>query len=220
MSEAVKRVRSRWGQRLARSIGYAVAFTLPVAAIAAVIRSKWTPVLDFDEAAIRAGTDFVRARPELRDALIAWQDAFQPTWVYAVGTLVCLYAWRRRGLPGRALWAFLTMMVSWNLALDVKLLVQRARPVVEDAVARAPGFSFPSGHAANTAAATTAVVILVWPLLGSTGRRIAVVTGAALVLVTGVDRVMLGVHYPSDVLGGFLLGTGLVLASYLGWRPR
>lgn len=220
MPETPQRVRYRWGQRLARSIGYAFALTLPVAAIAAVIRSKWTPVLDFDEAAIRAGTDFVRARPELRTALVAWQEVFQPRWVYADGALACLYAWRRHQLPGRALWAFLTMMVSWNLALDVKLLVQRARPVVEDAVARAPGFSFPSGHAANTAAATTAVVILLWPIVGETGRRIAIVTGAAMVLVTGVDRVMLGVHYPSDVIGGFLLGTGLVLASYLGWRPR
>ena len=40
----------------------------------------------------------------------------------------------------------------------------------------------------------------------------------SITVATAVDRVMLGVHYPSDVLAGMLLGVGFALASYLGFR--
>lgn len=87
----------------------------------------------------------------------------------------------------------LTMMAGWAMALGFKHLVQRARPVVADPVSQSPGFSFPSGHAANAAIIATALVLLLWPLLGPRGRRLAVVLAAMWVLVTCVDRVMLGV---------------------------
>lgn len=207
------------GRRLLRAVGYAVTFTLPVAAIGYLVRSRWEPILHLDEAVIRSATDITRARPALFEALVAWEAALQPTWVYLAGSLLCVWVWRRYGWTGRALWAFVTMMVAWNLALDIKVLVARARPVVEDALTHAPGYSFPSGHAANTAAAATTLTILLWPALRRRGR-VAMVTGATVVtLVTAVDRVMLGVHYPSDVVAGVALGAGLALASYAGWRP-
>ena len=74
--------------------------------------------------------------------------------------------------------------------------------MVEDAVAHAPGSSFPSGHATNTAAVALTVTLLVWPLLGPRGRVVVPVVAAACILLTGLDRVMLGVHYPSDVVAG------------------
>ena len=87
----------------------------------------------------------------------------------------------------------------------------------------APGYSFPSGHALNSAAWATIVVILLWPLLKPLWARVtAVVLAVLVVLVTALDRVLLGVHYPSDVTVGVLTGVGLVLASYagyVGWNP-
>jgi undecaprenyl-diphosphatase len=66
---------------------------------------------------------------------------------------------------------------------------------------------------------TTALVVLVWPSLRSRGLRVAAVTGAVvLTLLTAADRVMLGVHFPSDVTAGILLGVGVVVASYLAFR--
>ncbi|MEI2766536.1 MAG: phosphatase PAP2 family protein [Dermatophilaceae bacterium] len=207
------------GRRLARSVAYAVAVTLPVGAIAFLVRTQWEPILRIDEDTIVAATAFTRQHPALFQTLVAWEEAFQPRWVYLVGTLVCLWTWRRLHWRGRSLWAFVTMMLAWNLALDVKLLVARARPVVEDALTHAPGYSFPSGHAANTAAAATTLTVLLWPALGRPGRAVAAGVAALVVVATGADRVLLGVHYPSDVVGGMILGVGLTLASYAGWRP-
>ena len=116
------------------------------------------------------------------------------------------------------------MMVGWNLALVLKYVVRRARPVVEDAVAHAPGYSFPSGHAANAAIAATALVVLLWPVVESrAGRTILVAAASVVAVLTCLDRVYLGVHFPSDVTAGLILGVGLVLSSYVGyldWNPR
>jgi len=131
--------------------------------------------------------------------------------------LLCVWVWRRHGLRTRALWAFVTLMISWNVSLDVKFVVQRARPAVENAVAVAPGYSFPSGHAANTAAAGITLTVLVWPLLGPKARAVVPVAVTMAVILTALDRVLLGVHYPSDVVGGVALGGALAGASYLGY---
>lgn len=183
------------------------------------VRRQLGAVLAWDEQVIRAATDITRAHPEFRTALLVWEHVFLERYVYGTAALICLWVGRRRGLPGRAWWAMLTMLLVWNLNLDLKYLVQRLRPVVEDAVSHAPGYSFPSGHVANVAAASTAVALLVWPLLRSRGARAAVVAlGLTLTALTALDRIYLGVHYPTDTAAGALVGPGMVLASYLGYR--
>lgn len=209
-------------RRLTRALLAGSAVAVVIMAIAFLIRSEFDPLVRLDEGVIASATSFTRDRPALRSALIVWQEISQPLGCYLVATLVCVWVWLAKRLKTRAWWAFLTMMAGWSIALGIKYLVQRARPVVEDAVSHAPGYSFPSGHAANAAVLATALVLLLWPLLGRTGRGIAVVLGVLHVLVTSLDRVFLGVHYPSDVAAGVLLGCGLVGASYLGflgWTP-
>ncbi|WP_024288856.1 phosphatase PAP2 family protein [Cellulomonas sp. KRMCY2] len=205
---------------MGRAVGFALGFGLPVAALAFLIRAQVSPVVHVDELAIAAATDVTRANPALRSVLLIWQAAFEARWVNLVVTGACVWVWRRHGLASRALWAFITLMVSWNLGLLVKLLVRRARPVVEDAVAHAPGYSFPSGHATNTASAGLIFVLLVWPLLGPRGRIAVPGAVAAAVVVTGLDRVYLGAHYPSDVVAGVALGCAMAGASYLGFVGR
>ncbi len=199
-------------------MGYAVATAVPVTALALLGRDRVDAVIDLDRDAIAAATEIARAHPALHAALVRWQQALQPVWVYAVGTGVCGWLWWRRHLKSRAIWGFVTMMVSWNLALDLKYVVRRARPVLTDPVSSAPGYSFPSGHAANSAAAGTVVVIMVWPLLTTTAKVAACGIAGAVVLITALDRVFLGVHFPSDVAAGVLVGSGLALASYAGYR--
>jgi membrane-associated phospholipid phosphatase len=201
----------------------AVVLGLPFVLLALVVRVRLDAVQPFDEASIRAATDLTRSQPGLRRALLAWQGAFRAGWVNLAVTALCVWAWRRRGLRTRALWAFVTLMAAWGVQLVAKQVVHRARPIVEDAVAHAPGYSFPSGHAANTAAACAVVTVLVWPLLGRRGRLAVPAAAAVVVLLTAADRVLLGVHYPSDVVAGVLLGvavTGASWAGYVGTTPR
>ncbi|WP_254666447.1 phosphatase PAP2 family protein [Humibacillus sp. DSM 29435] len=204
--------------RLLKAVGFGLAFAVPVTVLAFVVRERVSQVIELDERLVSAATDITRDNPWLRTFLIGWQEATQPKWLYIAATAVCVVVWKRRGSPTRAAWAFVTMMVAWNLQLVLKEVVRRARPIVADPIEHAPGFSFPSGHVANAAAIATAMVLLLWPFLGRRGRAAKVGGGVVFVVVTCLDRVFLGVHYPSDTAAGVLFGVGLVTASYLGYR--
>lgn len=98
------------------------------------------------------------------------------------------------------------VLATQGLVALAKGLFERPRPAANEAIADAGGYSFPSGHSA-TAAALFGALALVALIYGRGRSRIA----AAVVLVglaaaIGLGRVVLAAHYPSDVLGGWLLG--------------
>ncbi|WP_226343832.1 phosphatase PAP2 family protein [Agilicoccus flavus] len=214
------------GRRLAPRVGrglLAAALTvLPVGALAGVVKAQVGPLVPLDRAAILAATDVTRTHPGLLSALVAWQEVFLPGYVYLMTVPVLVFAWRR-GLRSRTLWALPTMLVGWNLGLDVKLLVRRARPEYADPISAAPGWSFPSGHVFNMTMACVCCLVLLWPLLRRPAARVAACAVAGvLVVVTMLDRVFLGVHYPSDTVGGVLLAFALAFSSWVGYAglPR
>lgn len=173
-----------------------------------------------DRAAVTAATDVTRAYPLVRESLIVLEELTRPIWLYALAAVVCVVAGWRGRVPRRALAAWLTMMAIWGSAALLKLFVGRVRPTVSDAVWDHGGLSFPSGHATNTTAMTLGITLLLWPLVGSLARRLLVVASLLLVVVVVLDRVFLGVHYPSDVIAGMLFGGGLMLAGSRLWPPR
>jgi undecaprenyl-diphosphatase len=205
--------------RLGRGALAMVLFAVPFVLLGYAVRQKFDPLVHLDNAIADRATDATRALGA-GNALLVLQAVSQPWVLYTAATLVCLWAWLVKHLRNRALWAFVTMMVGWNLALDAKLVVQRARPVVDDPISHAPGFSFPSGHAANSAIIGTAMVSLLWPLLASRGRRVLTTVAVVAVLAVGLDRVFLGVHFASDVVAGWILGVGTTFSSWLGFIGR
>lgn len=206
-------------RRLGRAAAYAGVTAVVFFGVGVIIRSRWDPLIDLDDATIRWMTDITRQHPTLLDTLLIWQAGSLPRSLYAVGTCLCLWVWLGKGMRTRAWWAFGTMMFAWFVEFAGKLVFQRARPLVEDPVSKAPGFSFPSGHALGSAAFATTVVVLVWPIVPSRAwRAVMVAVAGGFVVLTALDRTFLGVHYPSDVTVGVITGIGLVLASYSGYR--
>jgi undecaprenyl-diphosphatase len=97
--------------------------------------------------------------------------------------------------------------VSINSAL--KEWFDRARPEVVEAIAHVASPSFPSGHAMNSLIVYGSLAYVVARLGPTRLLRHATWAGAALMIaVIGTSRVYLGVHYPSDVIAGFLAGAG------------
>jgi undecaprenyl-diphosphatase len=202
--------------RLARGAVAMVLFVVPVLLLGFAVRQKFDPLIRLDNDVIRSATGFTR-RHGLADTLLSLEGISRPFLLYIAASALCLWAWLGKGLRSRALWAFVTMMVGWNIGLLAKTLVGRARPVVDDPISHSPGYSFPSGHAFNAAVVSTVVVFLLWPLLSSVGHRVATLLAVVFALVVGLDRIFLGVHFPSDVLAGYVLGVGITFSSWLGF---
>ena len=85
-----------------------------------------------------------------------------------------------------------------------KMVVNRDRPGVDEHLEAVVSMSFPSGHAANAMITFVAIALLV--PVKQRNRAISVGLGLALALQAGWSRVALGVHWPSDVLGGWAFG--------------
>jgi len=97
----------------------------------------------------------------------------------------------------------------------VKLLVARPRPALVHPVASASGYSFPSGHAGGSAAVYGALALVVIARVARWARLMLATGTALLVGAVAVSRVLLGVHYPSDVAAGAALGLAWVSAAAL-----
>jgi undecaprenyl-diphosphatase len=99
---------------------------------------------------------------------------------------------------------------------SLKAAVGRARPVWPDPVDSAHYAAFPSGHAMT---ATVVCGLLLWLLqlygAGRALRRTALALAVVSVVGVGLTRVWLGVHWPSDVLGGWLLGALVVALAVM-----
>ena len=211
-------VRSR-GRRLLRGTTAAAALVVPAVLLAFAVRQQSNPIITADNVAIRTLTTFSRTH-DLTSALLAVQQVTQPVVLYSACTVAVVWVAVRKGLRGRALWAFATMMTGWAVGGISKLLVHRVRPVVDEPLSHSPGYSFPSGHALNIAVAGSVMVVLIWPLLERAGRWLAVGLAVVAVVAVGLDRMLLGVHFPSDVLAGWLLGLGITAASWMGFTAR
>jgi undecaprenyl-diphosphatase len=117
---------------------------------------------------------------------------------------------------------FGSVVISYLL----KIVVARDRPLPSLAAIDAPGYSFPSMHAAAALAMYGFFAYMIWKLLQPRHHRafgVAIVT--AVIVLIGFSRLYLGVHYPSDVIagyaiGGFFLWLGTAVRRWLERRSR
>ncbi len=125
--------------------------------------------------------------------------------VVAVTLVVGLIEFRR--IRSRSLWLFLVLAVGGELLIVnlIKLGVGRARPGI-DPLAPFSGSSFPSGHTAAAAACYAALALVL--ARGRSPRMRAVLAGAAaaIAVAVGCSRILLGVHWFTDVVAGLAFG--------------
>ncbi len=145
-------------------------------------------------------------------------------WVVVPLLAVAAYAFYRKGRTISAGLLVVSTVGGIVLTTTLKTVFQRDRPELFDSGYTAAFYSFPSGHATIAVGFYGTLTLLVaWRLRGF--RRWAVVlAGVALVLLIGFSRLYLGVHYPTDVLAGFLAAPvwvstiGLCYFLYLNLR--
>lgn len=155
---------------------------------------------------VRAGDMLRRARSSPVDRVIAAATDLGSLY----GVIGVSAALASRGHLRQARDVALVGSAAWSLAQVAKTRVKRARPYEADGVVRLirppTGSSYPSGHACVTAAMMS--------VLAAEGPPRLRAVGAGLTVFVAASRVYVGVHYPSDVVGG--AGLGLLLTA--GWR--
>lgn len=203
------------------SVGALAALTWAFAEIADAVREEETRSVD--ESVLRA----LRSDP-------AGLDPIGPDWVTramvdlsalgspAVTTLIVIVVAGFLLLgkkPRLALLVIASALATTGSMLALKELFERGRPAIVARVVEENGLSFPSGHAAVSAALYTTIGVLLARTVPGTRLRVYVVLVSVVVaLLIGATRVYLGVHYPTDVVAGWTLGAAVALTCGVAAR--
>jgi undecaprenyl-diphosphatase len=149
-------------------------------------------------------------RPALRAVAHILTLLGEPTLLIGASVLVALWLWYLgRGRAGAVLLA--VILIGRAVTELQKYWVARARPDLEAHLVVVKTSSFPSGHAAGSMMFYLALALM---LTAHSRLRFAAAAAAILVsLLVGISRVMLGVHWPSDVIGGWSFGLLWVLLT-------
>ncbi|MFF3244163.1 phosphatase PAP2 family protein [Streptomyces sp. NPDC002870] len=196
-----------------------------LAALSAVLLTlvavSWAPLVSFDRTVADGLHGWAVTEPGLtrvNRVLTDW--VWDPWTIRALIAAAVLWLWwlRERLL---AVWVAVTSAVGTFVQQGLKSAVGRERPHWPDPLDSAHYAAFPSGHAMT---AMVSCILLLWLLRRheAEGRPWHWGIAAAVVSVVGVGltRLYLGVHWPSDVVGGWLLGAcwaALSIAAYERW---
>ncbi len=178
------------------------------------------PLTGFDEDGARWLNDRFAGNDLAVTALRAISFTGKPVFLlFAIGIPGAWVLWH----GGRKLAVFLAVTCLGGGIIDtvVKVAVDRPRPEVAQPIATAFGKSFPSGHAMQSVVCYGALLLVLLPLLHGRARRAAIVGTAVLAALIGFSRLSLGVHYVTDILGGYVLGAAWLIASVAAfeiWR--
>ena len=226
MSPAVRdRVRRRLdpdGRYGLRVTLFAVAFLLVAIPFGLLLNQVQTngSLIRLDTSAARHLHDWVRGSDDLVRELKILTFFGSPVWFYIIVIPAIVWVWRR-GHTRLAVFLIVTTLGGGLLDTVVKEVVARPRPSLAEPVASAHGKSFPSGHAMSSTVAYGALLLVFLPAIGRRYRPIVFAGTVALVAAIGFSRLALGVHYITDVLGGYVLGLAWLAASvaaFSTWR--
>lgn len=218
--ETAKRPLERFTGRSLAGLIVVLATGVGFGVVLALVRMKWQPMESVDHGVARDLNSVVWHDHLLLTVLRVVTTLGSHTVLFPlVGVAVVGLLIRRRV----RLAVYLAVTGIGSLIIDpaLKTVVGRVRPVVADPVAYGPGNSFPSGHALGSIVSYGALLLVFLPALPRRARRPVTALVALVVLAIGFSRIALGVHYVSDVVGGWLLGIawlGITGYAFQMWR--
>lgn len=177
--------------------------------VAILVAVRWHPLVAADRHVDINASATVGAHRWLLDAARSLTHFGDPAVVTTVAIVLAGLSWavgRRRAA------VYLVAVRGLAVVIDtgMKDLVRRVRPALTHPVAHAAGFSFPSGHAVGAAACYASVALAMGLAAPRWARLLLAVVPP---LVVAATRVLLGVHFPSDVVGGLAVGWGIALLA-------
>jgi undecaprenyl-diphosphatase len=117
-------------------------------------------------------------------------------------------------LRREAIGLVITVLSGWLASDMLKRLIERPRPQIVPHLTDAAGTSFPSAHSFNSALVYLAIALAFAAISGRKSVRLTLIACAVIVSLTVAwTRVWLGVHWPSDVVAGWLGGAGWALLA-------
>jgi undecaprenyl-diphosphatase len=201
-----------------------LALTLLLAAVllTVAVAASFGPVLAVDHAVADGLHGYALNHPAVTTTMQVWTDVCEPWTFRAILAAVAVWlCWRRQ--PWAAAWVAATAIISGVVESALKASLGRMRPQWTHPLATATGGSYPSGHALTSAMACAVLLILAWPTASRATRQVLTVAAATIPLITGFTRLYLGVHFLSDVVGGWLIAAIVVAATaqaFSGVRAR
>lgn len=169
-----------------------------------------------DVAAIRGGLGWRAAHPKLTDVLILYTQLGSSFALLGMAAAGALWLWLKRERQ-RVAFLFATI-IGGRIGIEViKFFVDRPRPSFDAHPVVVHSQSFPSGHAGNSMLTFLSLALFVAP---ERWRPAAVTVAVAASLLMGITRPLLGVHWPSDILAGWLYGATLSLVAWTWFRWR
>ncbi len=209
---------TRTGARGTLLLAALLVLALPFSLLLALVEVGWEPLREVDRGVAAGLNELLVERDGVVFATQLLTDlGGGATWWVLLSVATAYLLVRRQ--PGLALFVAVTGLGGALLNRAVKAAVGRARPELAEPLSQAGGFAFPSGHTMSSAIGVTVLLIVFLPLLAARWRRPAVVAGALFAIAVGLSRIVLGVHWVSDVLGGWLLSAVWLLVMTALFRP-
>ncbi|HEN7884132.1 TPA: phosphatase PAP2 family protein [Streptococcus agalactiae] len=133
----------------------------------------------------------------------------------AIAIMSVTFCYLKKWYP-QARFIAVNAIISGICILSLKLIFQRVRPILTHLVF-AGGYSFPSGHSMGTFMIFGSIIILLqYYMPKSIWKLLCQGTLGLLIFLIGLSRIYLGVHFPTDVLAGFILAYGILnLTAYI-----
>jgi len=191
-------------RRLAPLITVTVAALVFVLLLLAV-RLQWAPLESADHGAATSINSLIAGNATLVSVVkaVTFLGSNGVLWAVIAAATVILAIRRRWRLA-----AYLLVTGAGALTLDpiLKSLVGRLRPVVAHPIAHGTGDSFPSGHSLGSIVCYGAILLVFLPVARGRWRTAFVAVILTLIALIGISRILLGVHYLSDVVGAWAVG--------------